>query len=265
MQGQATMTQSELSAALNCVVDSGDSIIVHSSLRSIGWVDGGAETVIAALLDVLGPAGNLMLPTFNYTRPLPEPWYDPETTPARTGIIPDTGRCRDDAKRSLHPTHSVAVIGPADNALTENHLATRAFGVGSPIDRLLALGGKVLLLGVGHVSNSALHVAEEHAGIPKVSGYDPLPDIKIRLTDGSIIEHALDSSPSCSAAFGAAEDELRNAGAVRNGQVGDAPVQVVDGRTLLTTITGLLADRPDALLCSSPDCVPCQGTRKALG
>ena len=44
------MTQSELSAALNCVVDSGDSIIVHSSLRSIGWVDGGAETVIAAHL-----------------------------------------------------------------------------------------------------------------------------------------------------------------------------------------------------------------------
>src|ERR1051325_3552325 len=178
----APITKAQLARAFRDLgLVAGDSLIVHSSFRSIAPVEGGPMGLIEALLEVIGPGGNLMLPTFNYTRPIPEPYFDPETTPGRTGIIPESGRKHPAAVRSLHPSHSVAVIGPAAEELTRDHLKVRAFGIGSPIDRLAQKGGMVLLLGVGHISNSLIHIAEEYAGVPKVSVYpEPLPFFKIK-------------------------------------------------------------------------------------
>jgi aminoglycoside 3-N-acetyltransferase len=245
-------------------LEAGDSLIVHSSYRSIAPAEGGPAGVVDALLETIGPAGNLMLPTFNYTRPAPEPWFDPATTPCRTGIIPESARQRAEAIRSLHPTHSVAVIGPDAESLTAGHLNVRAFGIGSPIDKLADLGGKVLLLGVGHVSNSAIHVAEEHAGIPKASYYDPLPVFRIRPQNGEIIEHPLDTSPSCSAAFGGAEGALRRHGLIADARIHGAKVQLMSARELITIVAEQLRETPDLLLCRWRDCKPCVGARKLL-
>ncbi len=244
----------------------GDSLIVHSSYKSIGGVDGGPETVIKALLEVIGSEGNLMLPTFNYTRPLPEPYFDPENTPARTGIIPEMGRKWEGAIRSLHPTHSVAVIGPKARELVADHLKYRAVGVGSPVDRLAQMGGKVLLIGVGHISNTMIHIAEEHAGIGefKVSWYDELPDIKIKLPDGKIITHKLDTSPSCSSAFEAVAYSLRKRGLIRDGRVGNASLQLMSGKDVIDCVGELIKEKADILLCTYPGCKPCSGARKIM-
>jgi aminoglycoside 3-N-acetyltransferase len=221
-----------------------DHVIIHSSLKAVGIVDGGPDAIIDALLFVIGPHGNLMFPTFGYSQPLPVPYYDPKATPCRTGIIPETARKRRDAIRSMHPTHAVAVIGPAARRLTDGHLDCRAFGVGSPIDRLTDMGGKVLLLGVGHVANSTIHVAEEHAGIPK-----PQKDItaKVLTPDGRIIDHPLDSSPSRSLGFGKAEPILREADIITDGVVGKAPCQLMRGRAVIDRIAALLKDHPTTL------------------
>lgn len=243
----------------------GDNVVLHSSFRRIGPVEGGPETVIEALLHAIGPAGNLMLPTFNYSRPLPEPHYDPATMPCRTGIIPELGRQRPDAVRSLHPTHSVAVIGPDARALTDDHLKVRAFGLGSPLDLLARRGGKVLLIGVGQTSNSTLHLAEEHAGIPKGAVYDPMPTVKIRVNSEHIIEHQLDSSPSCSVAFEAAAYTLRRHGAIADFRLGAALSQVMAAQDVVAYIVDLLRAEPEALLCSDPHCKSCYGTRANLG
>ncbi|NQU09683.1 AAC(3) family N-acetyltransferase [bacterium] len=262
------LTQPSLGEVFRGVgLQEGDSVIVHSSYRSLGEVAGGPATVIEALLDVIGPTGNLMLPTFNYTDPLPEPFYDVDQTACRTGIIPELGRRRPDAVRSLHPTHSVAVVGPDARALTDGHLETRAFGVGSPIDRLAGRGGKILLLGVGQTANSMIHVAEEHAGIPKVSAYDPLPLVTVRLPGdpSRFVRHRLDSSCSCSAAFEAAAAVLRRHHAIRDGRTGNCLLQLMNGRTLIDLLVAQLTPDPTALLCSNPDCVPCGGTRRAIG
>ncbi len=243
----------------------GDSLIVHSSLRSVGWVEGGPDAVIDAMLEAIGPAGNLMLPAFNYTRPLPDPCYDPAETPCRTGIIPETGRKRGDALRSLSPTHSVAVIGPRAEELTAGHLETRTFGVDSPLDRLIDLSGRILMLGVGQTSNSALHVAEEHAQRPKAPWEDgELPLVKIRMPNGEMIDHQIDTSPSCSAGFGAAEPVLRTAGAIKDVQVGNAKCQLVDGKLLRSSILQLIQEDPEALLCHDSECPCCVGTRRLL-
>lgn len=242
-----------------------DSVIIHSALRSLGEVQGGADTVLDALLEVLTPSGNLMLPTFNYSRPLPE-FFDPEATPGRTGVLPERGRIRPDAKRSLHPTHSVAVIGPDATSLIKNHLDVRAFGIGSPIDLLAQRGGKVLLLGVGQTSNSTIHVAEEHAGIPKAAVYDPLPVVPIRVSDNpsDIIKHRLDSSPSCSTAFDAAAHTLRRNGAIQDARIAGAKAQLMRGQEVIKLVAELLAAEPAALLCTAPNCATCPGTRRNL-
>ena len=245
-------------------LEPGDGVIVHSSFRSLRPVDGGPEAVIDALLDAVGERGNLMLPTFNYTTPLPEPYYDADATPCRTGIIPELGRRRPGAVRSLHPTHSVAVIGPDADALTRDHLSVRAIGAGSPIDRLAKAGGKVLLVGVGHISNSTVHVAEEYAAIPKVSWYDPLPDVKMRMPDGRVVLHPLDASPSCSAAFGAAEHALRRRGRIRDLRIGPARCQLMTGRDVIELVGEIIEEKPDVLLCTWLACRPCTGARAGL-
>jgi len=243
----------------------GNSLVIHSSLSSLGQVAGGADTVLDALLEVIGPTGNLMLPAFNYTRPLPEPYFDPAATPGRTGIINEVGRRRPGAVRSLHPTHSVAVIGPDAPALTRDHMAYRAFGVGSPLDRLAQMDGKILLLGVGHVSNSMIHIAEEYARVPKVSVYpDPVPCAKILMPDGSIHQHPLDSSPSCSTAFGAAEYGLRLHGEINDMRLGTCKLQLMSGQALIRRVKEMIDQKADILLCACPQCRPCSGVRANL-
>jgi aminoglycoside 3-N-acetyltransferase len=259
------LRRADLCAALcDLGLAAGDSLIVHSACRTLGPVEGGADTVLDALLEVIGPGGNLVLPTFNYTRPLPEPHFDPAETPARTGILPELGRRRPGAVRSLHPTHSVAVIGPAAEALTRDHHRCRALGVGSPIDRLAQRGGKVLLIGVGHTSNSTIHVAEEHAQLPKVSWYEVLPWVKVRSPSGEMLSVQVDSSPSCSAAFGAAEGTLRRHGEIRDSRLGACHLQLVAGAAVLRRVAELLREKPDYLLCTWAGCRPCTGARQKL-
>jgi len=241
-----------------------DSVIVHSAFRTLKPFDGTPEDVVHTIRDVIGGRGNVMLPTFNYTSNLPEPYFDAAVTPACTGAVAERGRRLPGMMRSLHPTHSVAVLGPEAEALTRDHLDTRAFGVGSPIDRLAGRGGKILLLGVGFTASSTVHVAEEHAGLPKPPKGDPAPRAKVRLPDGSIIEHEIDPSPSCSAAFEAAAYLLRSRGLVHDARANRCLVQLMCGQDVIEHVAAAIHEDPTLLLCTNPHCQACTGTRKNL-
>lgn len=242
----------------------GDSLIVHSSFRSLKPFDGGPPEVVQAILDVIGETGNLMLPTFGYSTPLPDPYYDVDETPCRTGAINELGRRLPGMVRSMHPTHSVAVRGPDAEALTADHLSFRTVGVGSPIDRLAKRGGKVLLLGVDHTANTMIHVAEEHAGQPKVGRADPNQKAKVRLPSGEIIEHQLDSSTSCSRGFQALDQPMRDAQAVCDGQLGGCAMMLMRGQDVIDIVVRMLHDDRRALMCDDPACRYCRGTEKNL-
>jgi len=237
---------------------------VHSSYRTLSQVDGGPAAIIQALLNTLGPQGNLMLPTFNYLLDDSQPYFDPNETPGKTGIIPEIGRCWPSAVRSLSPTHSVAVIGPEAEWLTKDHLSVRSIGIGSPIDKLAKQGGKVLLLGVGNICNSCVHIGEEYAGIPKAPWQFGLPIVKIRMPDGTFIQHVMDTSSSCSTAFGAVELPLRMKGQIRDLRVGSSKWQLMLGQDVINAVLEIVTIKPDILLCSSPTCVPCQGVRSNM-
>ena len=166
------ITQTQLSEGFAALgVPQGGKVLVHSSLRSLGLVEGGADAVIDSLLAVLGPTGTLLAPTLTGSEelsPQTPPIFDPARTPAWTGIIPETLRRRPAATRSLHPTHSAAAIGADAAALLQGHARSV-----TPCDEWSPYGelarredGYILLIGVTHRSNTTFHHVEEVAGLP---------------------------------------------------------------------------------------------------
>jgi aminoglycoside 3-N-acetyltransferase len=135
----------------------GMDVIVHSSLSRIGFVRGGANTVINAVLEALGREGTLLAPSFNHGGAAV---YNPRTTPTTNGVIADTLWRRPDAGRSLQGTHAVAAIGPRAQFYLEGHLEAGIWGMDSPIGRLVQRGGYVLCLGVSPEVATVYHIAE---------------------------------------------------------------------------------------------------------
>ncbi len=136
---------------------SGMDVMVHSSLSRIGHVQGGADTVVEALLAVIGSRGTLLMPSFNHYA---AKVFNPTTTPTSNGAIPDAMWRRPEAVRSLQASHSVAAIGPKAADWCKNHYLIGMWEQDSPIGRLIHAGGYILSLGVDHTSTSAYHVAE---------------------------------------------------------------------------------------------------------
>lgn len=145
-------------------------VLVHSALSSFGHVEGGADIVIDALLEVVGGSGTVLVPTLTGSEalsPANPPVFDPAHTPCWTGRIPETFRQRPEAIRSLHPTHSVAAIGADARRLTSMHLdSVTPCDALSPYALLAAMPDSyILLLGVTHQSNTTFHYVEEMVGV----------------------------------------------------------------------------------------------------
>jgi aminoglycoside 3-N-acetyltransferase len=186
--GRAPVTQAGLADDLRQLgVQPGGVLLAHTSLSALGWVCGGPQAVVGALLDALGPDGTLVVPTHSNANsdpaewqnpPVPEDWwpviraempaYDPARTPsAGMGAVPELVRTWPGARRSDHPHYSFAAIGPAAEPVTAGHELTSGLGEASPLARVHERDGQVLLLGAGHDSNTSLHLAEYRIDTPR--------------------------------------------------------------------------------------------------
>ncbi len=163
-----------------------DSVMVHTSLSQMGYVCGGAQTIIEALMETVGENGTIMMPTQSWKNLDPEigvhwevdedewdvirenwPAYDKAITPTNTmGAVAEMFRSWPGVLRSDHPARSVAAWGKNAAYLTENHDLSNIFGEGSPIGKLYELDGKVLLIGVGYDKNTSIHLADVRAKYP---------------------------------------------------------------------------------------------------
>lgn len=146
----------------------GDTVFVHSSLSAFGKVAGGADTVIDALLDVVGTFGTLVMPAFTWNRnhAADNVVFDMRRDGVKeeVGIIPETFRRRPGVLRSRHVCHSVTSIGP--NTERVMGAGVSSFGQDSSFQALHDLNAVCLLLGVGFNVCTALHAAEEIVQVP---------------------------------------------------------------------------------------------------
>ncbi len=185
--GEAPVTAASLAGDLRALgLPSGATVLVHSSLRSLGWVCGGAEAVIDGVLRAVGPSGTMVVPTHTANLsepsrwrhpPVPEAWwpvirdetppYRPDRTPARgMGAVPECFRPMAGVRRGPHPQLSFAAYGPRAEEVVDPHPPEAGLGEGSPLARLEAAGAWTLLLGCGHDVNTSLHLAEYRADWP---------------------------------------------------------------------------------------------------
>ena len=144
-----------------------ETILIHSSMKAIGAVDGGADTVLDAWMEYFKD-GLLLLPTHTWkTVNADNPVYNPDTTPSCVGLLTNMFMKRDGVIRSLHPTHSMSGYGKnAAEYLAGEEYNNTPCTPGGCYDRLKEVGGKVLLVGVGHERNTYIHSVEEVLNVP---------------------------------------------------------------------------------------------------
>lgn len=148
-------------------IRSGMALEVHSSLSAFGWVEGGADTVIDALEEILTREGTLVMPSFNHEAPYKQGQvFDIRNTPTTNGKIPDTFWRRKDVLRGMNPTHSYAAWGRNAKRYTESQQTGTGSGKDSPLERMWLDGGYVLLLGTGYRANTFHHFVEQNEGVP---------------------------------------------------------------------------------------------------
>ncbi len=212
----------------------GDIIGVHSSLSAFGYVEGGADAVVDALIEVVGEEGAVVVPTYSVNRQFIEltPWdrennvawklrfseYDPATTPCWTGIIPETLRKRPGAVRGSHISHSLAAIGKNAAELCQGW------------DKLYEYDGYILLLGVLFNRCSSLHLAEQYVTLPE----DILESItltqeqleKYPKPEWEVYRHPYPS-------FEYIDEPCRRAGILKMTKIGNAEIRLVRLRELI--------------------------------
>lgn len=158
------VTKDDLLSALRTLgISSGDTLMAHCSLRSFGHVAGGADTVIQALRNAVGPDGIVAMPAFtDCTEGGSGGVFDPHTTPAAPwiGTIAERFRTLPDTQRSVHPTHSVCAAGKNAAAFLSQIEPYDCFAADGPWGRLKENGGKILLIGSALGANTFLHACE---------------------------------------------------------------------------------------------------------
>ena len=243
------ITAEMLRAALSAAgVGDGSVIIVHSSLSRLGWVVGGAHTVVNALLHQVGPTGTVVMPALSsdlsdpagwVAPPVPAEWwpiiraempaYDPLLTPTTgVGAVVECFRHVPGARRSEHPADSFVAVGPRADAIVHPHPLTPAFGATSPLARLYDLDATVVLLGVDHGNNTSLHLAESRAScaVPVITcGAPVVVDGERRWVEFEDLDYDSDDFAALGEAFAATGAETRTSLGV--GTIITCPVRAV--------------------------------------
>lgn len=235
-------------------INSKGTIIVHSSMKSIGNVEGGADAVLDTFITYM-KEGLLVFPTHTWRDVnKDQPIFDVENTPSHVGILTEKFRTRPGVVRSLHPTHSVAALGKnADRFVEENEKYDTPCARGSSWGKLLDFEAKIILIGVDLKRNTFIHGIEEWMDIPgRVSAsHEPLQTV---LKDGTKIDvpQRRHCGLSWSHHYWKVETLLAEKGAIQYAELGDANVLVCDAVLLNKYISDMLSLDPDLFSDNEP-------------
>jgi aminoglycoside 3-N-acetyltransferase len=257
------LTVTDFKSALESLELGNKPAIAHASLRSFGEIQGGAETVLDALLAFVS---GLMMPTFTY-----KTMITPEVGPPNNGMVygkgrdlnlmaepfrqtmpvdpligklPETLRLRSGAMRTAHPILSFTGINLNDALITQT-----LYNPFAPIGWLAGHDAWVLLLGVGHTVNTSMHYAEKLAGRRQF--------VRWAMSGDRIV--TCPGFPNCSDGFEAIRPEVE--GFSRRMPVGASFIEAIPLRPLLRVVEARLKKEPLALLCQREDCERCDAVR----
>ena len=250
-----------------------ETILIHSSMKAIGAVDGGADTVLDAWMEYFKD-GLLLLPTHTWkTVNADNPVYNPYTTPSCVGLLTNMFMKRDGVIRSLHPTHSMSGYGK--NAA--EYLAGEEYNntPGGCYDRLKEVGGKVLLVGVGHERNTYIHSVEEVLNVPNRLSDMPM-ELVIELQEESnnsgklppynrddgwkkhtdnklcrkvyVRKHYNAQQPHISEDFAKLNQIFLDSGVVRKVKFGDADSLLCDAKGMFNIVRQVIAPDPECIV-----------------
>ena len=232
----------------------GDVLLVHSALSSIGYVEGGTDSVIDAFCDAVGEEGTIVMSTLTG-------WFSPfdaATSPSAVGGISEVFRSRKNVLRSLHPVHSVAAWGKHAAYVTQGHEnCPTGCGEGTPYLKLKELGGKAILLGVDMDRNTIMHSLEEAIDAKYLRTLDICAPTYLPGAE----KFTLKKFPPGHRDFLCATPMLRRAEIMVEGMIGSACVKIVDIQGLFDLMMPILQNDPLLFICENPNCNSCHWSR----
>lgn len=250
-----TFSVDDLSEQLRTLgVQKGRVLLVHTSFKALGPVEGGPLGLISALRGALGPDGTLVMPTMTDGQSR----FDPRTSPSLgMGITAELFWRQPGVHRSTHPGGSFAAAGPLADLICKPQPLAPPHGGDSPVGRVHELRGQVLLLGVTHSEDTTLHLAETLAQVPYSVSHPCVVEVRGELRTVNIPE-----TDHCCRGFRRADDWLRERGLQREGKVGNADARLCSSRDLVTVATERLAVDPLVFLCAQgAGCEECDLSR----
>ncbi|MBS4202058.1 AAC(3) family N-acetyltransferase [Bacillus sp. FJAT-49732] len=228
-------------------------LVVHTSLRNIGYIEGGPEVVIESLLEILGDEGTLVMPSMTSGDEL----FDPKTTPTEgMGIVAETFWRMPSVLRSVHPNSAFAAYGKYASEIVAEHPIDQPEGIKSPIGKVYQLDGRILLLGVSHDSNTTIHLAESLNDVPYRTYSTVLisNNGKIEKIEVPIINH-------CCQNFKKMESLLKEEGYLTVGTIGNGVCQFMKARDVVEVASTQLKKNPYYFLCED-ECEECTEARE---
>jgi len=257
------VTIEDVTTGAHCAGLAGLPIVVHSSLRSFGFVEGGADTVIDGLLE---SGCTVVVPTFTYDFRLQPPsgqrlarngWRYDDTllgsrsdvfSPVRNYVSPEMGAIpsallrRTNRTRSSHPANSMAAVGPLANEIIDTQTYLEVYG---PFQKIAELGGKFVLMGVGLTSLTAIHLAEKLSGRELFRRWAEGPT-------GELLEIAVGS---CSGGFDSLSDSIEPIES--SVIVGNSCWRVLPAKLAICRFTEAILREPEITDCKRPQCERC--------
>jgi aminoglycoside 3-N-acetyltransferase len=233
-------------------VHSGRDLIVHSAMSKIGFVEGGPDAVIDAILEVLGPEATLLMPVYPMNKSTIEVAHDPApfdlvNDRSYMGSITENFRKRPGVYRSAHPTHSVAAMGPDAKTYTQkHHYSVSPCGEGSPFRLLSKKKGQILCIGTGIGKVTSHHTIEDLLPGFNIDVYEPeifskkviFPDrhqetVYIKVHRPKLAKIRVDNDPETEAEV---REAMLQAGILKDGRVGIAMAHLFFAHELETVL-----------------------------
>ncbi len=225
----------------------GDALIVHSAIRSCGYVEGGADAIIDALAKAAGKAGTVVFPAFTGARhnsPENPPAFDIERTGCWTGSLSETALKRPEGIRSFHPTHSCVAIGKDAVAVTRDHFHSRTpVDRKSPVYKIVKKKGKILIIGLDLNCLTLVHSAEELLRRPDPCFKKPCKCLMINKGKRLLKDYHLHDWNGEKYSYEIFRPFLEKAGAMTKCKFGDGDAMLLDARKTYDVILKVLRQR----------------------